>query len=112
MARLDRLSLVLLVAVAMSTTVAPVGLCACWLNPDLETVHPHLFGQADQPHAHDYLFGISVGNMAEVLPAFFIPAAILVALLGLASVWWAVDSPTLGLHTCSSRPLLPPPRPI
>ena len=112
MARLHGLMLVLLFALAMSTAIAPVGLCACWLNPDLETVHPHLFGQADRPHSHDYLYQISLATMADVLPVSVILAAALIALLGLAPLWWAVDRPAANQVFWQVRPPLPPPRSI
>ena len=112
MARLNRLSLVLLFALAMSTTIAPVGLCACWLNPDLETVHPHLFGQAGVPHSHEYLLQISSATMADALPVSVVLAAVLVALMGLASLWWAMDSPAVDQIFNQTRPPIPPPRSI
>ena len=112
MARLNRLSLALLIALAMSTSVAPVGLCACWLNPDLETVHPHLFRQADKPHSHDYLYQISSATMADALPVAVILAAVLVALLGLTDLWWVVEHPTIDNPFWQALPPHPPPRTI
>jgi len=79
----------LFIFLAILTALAPPGLCPCWLNPEVKTVHPHLSEkQAESEHSHDYLLQISQTNGIEMIPSMITPATVWIALAFAGSIWW------------------------
>ncbi len=73
------------------TAVAPPGLCACWLIPEVESVHPHVSkAHAESHHTHDYLLQISQTTGTDILPLMILPAHVLIALAFAGLIWWAL----------------------
>jgi hypothetical protein len=101
---------VALIALVLSTALAPPGLCACWLNPQVKTYHPHLFRQAGKPHSHDYLFQMSMGNTGNAAPAATQPADVLIMLLGSSSLLLLRPGHTILPDDWRISPPVPPPR--
>lgn len=89
--------------------VAPPGLCACWLNPNVATVHPHLSPEhAHRPHAHDYLLQLAQTIQTEVKPLKVTPTSLLHSITLAGDIWWFL--PDLPLSTAEWEPsILPPP---
>ncbi|MCB9135377.1 MAG: hypothetical protein H6636_08115 [Anaerolineales bacterium] len=93
-----------------SVAVAPPGLCACWLNPNVATVHPHVSPEhAHHSHSHDYLLQLAQTLQTEVKPLKVTPTSFLIAMARAGDIWWSL--PGLHVHTAEWEPLILPPPP-
>lgn len=91
--------------------VAPPGLCACWLNPTVATVHPHLSPEhAQHTHSHDYLLQLAQTLQTQVKSLKVTPTSLLFAIAMAGDVWRFL--PDLHIHKAEWEPriILPPPK--
>jgi hypothetical protein len=80
-----RVIVLFLVILAVS---GPPGLCACWLIPQVETIHPHFSEQhAKSEHLHDYLFQLSQTTNTEITPLVIMSATVWIAMALTGSIW-------------------------
>jgi hypothetical protein len=107
--RIKQSAAALMLAVALLISVMPPGLCACWLNPAVKTVHVH-FGKPPAGHSHDYLSDSADATapigIIQVLAR--IQSLILFALAG--TIWTILKTAYPAGGSWSPPPLLPPPR--
>jgi hypothetical protein len=105
---------VIVLLLAILAAITPPGLCACWLIPQVETVHPHISEEhAKSEHPHDYLFQLSQTlsqtNSIEIIPLFITPATVWIALALTGSIWWRLEGHNF--QEARWRPAIPLPPP-
>jgi len=100
----------LFILLALLTALTPPGLCACWLIPQVEIVHPHVSKEhATSEHPHDYLFQLSQTTPAEVMPLVILPATVWITLAFASRIWWRL--PGLYFREAGWQPTIPLPPP-
>jgi hypothetical protein len=87
--------------------LTPVGICPCWINPNLETYHPHLTDQ-EVEHDHGILNQMSQGNSLPVVLPFLVPPALLWTALMAGSIWRSLFPQRPCGNSLVIRPLPPP----
>jgi hypothetical protein len=90
---------------------AQPGVPPCWMMAQACAQHPHFVPHPDTSHDHGYLYDLSAGYVIALSPARQVPAALLIALLGLAGLFRRLVY-SLILHAAwQFPPELTPPRP-
>jgi len=107
--RLRRAAAAFIIGVSAMTALMPPGLCACWLNPSVQSVHVHL-GAPPADHSHTNLSDSAdgVAPFALILPLPSLQSLILLALAG--AIWTPIAQPFSGGISWSTPPGLPPPK--
>lgn len=96
--------------IATFLVLTPPGLCPCWLMGEPGKYHPHLGGDPERAHQHDYLFDLFQSHTVSALPPVLVPAGVLMECQSIAGLWRRLaDHPSPALSWIS-RPLTPPPR--
>lgn len=87
----------------------PPGLCACWLNPAVETVHVHI-GSPPPDHSHDHLSDSAdaVGPVGLVITPPHLGSLIMIALAGV--IWTLAAGLRAEGESWPAPPVSPPPK--
>ncbi len=93
------------------TVAMPPGVCPCWVNPEVKTVHPHFSpAHAENQHAHDYLSQMSQTTSTQILPLVIISANLLIALAFAGLIWWGLRAADISETGWSPGMPVEPPR--
>jgi hypothetical protein len=107
--RLGRVMAAAVLIATVLTAFMPPGLCACWLNPAVETAHVHI-GRPPVDHSHDYLSNSAdaVGPIGLVISPPSLNSLTLVALAGV--IWTRSTGPRAEGKSWIVLPASPPPK--
>jgi hypothetical protein len=107
--RLRRAAAAFIIGVSAMTALMPPGLCACWINPSVQSVHIHL-GAPTEDHSHADLSDSAdgVAPFALLLPLPNLQSLILLALAGV--IWTPIAQAFSRGTSWSHPPGLPPPK--
>ena len=107
---IETVVLLLYLFLILLTAIAPPGMCACWLQPDLAENHMHLPGQQLVEHHHDYLLKMNLSAGVGLQYLVIVPILLWLAALAAMTLTWLLEPAQFSYLDWRAAPSTPPPR--